>query len=152
MDPIVVGIVAVYLLGMLAVGWWSSGRIQNNDDFMVAGRRLGPFMLAATLAATEVGGGSSLGVSEKAYGSWGLSAAWYVLAMAITFVVLAWVSPHLRKTGVRTVPEGMRKRYGRTNGMVSALILILPMVGLTAIQLMATATVLSVMTGLDYAP
>ncbi|MDP6933447.1 MAG: sodium:solute symporter family protein, partial [Myxococcota bacterium] len=151
MDPIVVAIVVIYLLGMLGVGWWSSRNIRDNDDFMVAGRRLGPLMLAATLAATEVGGGSSLGVSEKAYGSWGLSAAWYVLAMALTFVVLAWVAPHLRKTGVRTVPEGLRLRYGRANGLLGALILILPMVGLTAIQLMASATVLSVMTGMGYA-
>lgn len=150
MDLVVVSIVVVYLLGMLAVGWWSARTIRDNDDFMVAGRRLGPLMLAATLAATEVGGGSSLGVSEKAYGAWGLSAAWYVLAMAITFVVLAWVAPHLRSTMVRTVPEGLRLRYGRGNGLLGVLILILPMVGLTAIQLMASATVLSVMTGMNY--
>ena len=151
MDPIVLTIVIVYLLAMLGVGWWSARRISSNDDFMVAGRRLGPFMLAATLAATEVGGGSSLGVSEKAYGEWGLSAAWYVLAMAITFVALSFVAPKLGRTMVRTVPEGMRLRYGRANGLLSALILILPMVGLTAIQLMASATVLSVMTGMGYA-
>jgi len=149
-DPVVITIVIAYLLAMLGVGWWASRKIESNDDFMVAGRRLGPFMLAATLAATEVGGGSSLGVSEKAYGEWGLSAAWYVLAMAITFVALSLIAPHLRKTMVRTVPEGMRLRYGRGNGLLSALILILPMVGLTAIQLMASATVLSVMTGMAY--
>jgi SSS family solute:Na+ symporter len=152
MDPIVVTIVVLYLAGMLALGWWSSQRIQDKDDFLVAGRRLGPLMLAATLAATEVGGGSSLGVSEKAYGAWGLSAAWYVLAMAITFIVLAWIAPHLRQTGVRTVPEGLERRYGRGTSLLSAVILILPMIGLTAIQLMASATVLSVMTGLGYAP
>jgi len=150
-DPIVLAIVATYLTGMLALGWWTSKRIESNDDFLVAGRRLGPLMLAATLAATEVGGGSSLGVSEKAYGEWGLSAAWYVLAMAITFVVLAWIAPHLRRTEVRTVPEGLTRRFGRATGLVSAVMLILPMVGLTAIQLMASATVLSVMTGLGYA-
>ena len=57
MDLVVVGIVVVYLLGMLAVGWWSARTIRDNDDFMVAGRRLGPLMLAATLAATEAAGG-----------------------------------------------------------------------------------------------
>ena len=70
--------------------------------------------------------------------------------MAITFVALAWVAPHLRSTMVRTVPEGLRLRYGRANGLLGVLILILPMVGLTAIQLMASATVLSVMTGMNY--
>jgi len=150
MDPVVVTIVALYLLGMLAIGWWSSRRIQANDDFMVAGRRLGPFMLAGTLAATEVGGGSSLGVAEKAYGAWGLSAAWYVLAMAITFIALTFVAPRLRREGVKTVPEYFRRRYGSANGLVTAIVLILPMIGLTAIQIMASATVLSVMTGMSY--
>ena len=62
----IVAIVVVYLLGMHAVAYWASRRIKGNEDFMLAGRRLGPFMLAGTLAATEVGGGSSLGVTEKA--------------------------------------------------------------------------------------
>lgn len=150
MDLLVVTIVTVYLAAMLAVGWLASRRIEKNDDFLVAGRRLGPVMLAGTLAATEVGGGSSLGVAEKAYGEWGLSAAWYVLTMAITFLALTLIAPRLRATGVRTVPESFRLRYGPVNGVVTAVILLLPMIGLTAIQLMASATVLTVMTGLDY--
>jgi SSS family solute:Na+ symporter len=149
-EPIVLGIVGCYLLGMLGIGWWSSQRIVSNDDFMVAGRRLGPWLLAGSLAATEVGGGSSLGVSEKAFGEWGLSAVWYVLAMAVTFGALAFVAPRLRLTGVRTVPEYFRQRYGRGNGLLTAILLILPMIGLTAVQLIASATVFSVMTGVGY--
>jgi SSS family solute:Na+ symporter len=147
---VIVAIVVVYLLGMHGVAYWASRRIKGNEDFMVAGRRLGPFMLAGTLAATEVGGGSSLGVTEKAYGNWGLSALWYVLAMAVTFVLLSLVAPKLRGAMVKTVPEFFRARYGPKNGLVTALIMIFPMVGLTAIQLMASATILSVMTGLSY--
>ncbi len=150
MQPVVLIIVGIYLLGMLGIGWWSSRRISTNDDFMVAGRRLGPWLLAGSLAATEVGGGSSLGVSEKAFGQWGLSAVWYVLAMAVTFAALAMVAPRLRLTGVRTVPEYFRQRYGRANGLLTAVLLILPMIGLTAVQLIASATVFSVMTGADY--
>lgn len=35
-------VVAVYMLAMLFIGWYSSTRITSNSDFMVAGRRLGP--------------------------------------------------------------------------------------------------------------
>jgi SSS family solute:Na+ symporter len=149
-DLIVTSIVLLYLCGMLGIGWWSSQRIEKNEDFMVAGRRLGPLMLAGTLAATEVGGGSSMGVTEKAFGEWGLSAAWYVLAMALTFLMLMVIAPKLRLSEVKTVPEYFRKRYGRATGLLTAIFLILPMIGLTAIQLMASATVLTVMTGWDY--
>jgi SSS family solute:Na+ symporter len=146
----VVAIVVVYLAAMHGVAWWASRRIKSNEDFMVAGRRLGPWMVAGSLAATEVGGGSSLGVTGKAYGAWGLSAAWYVLALAVTFVLLGLIAPALRAAMVKTVPEFFRARYGPVNGIVTALVLILPLIGLTAVQLMASATILSVMTGLSY--
>jgi len=149
-DFTVVTIVVLYLAAMHGIAFWASRRVRSNDDFMVAGRRLGPFMLAGTLAATEIGGGSSLGVAEKAYGEWGLSACWYILAMAITFVLLGFIAPRLRGALVKTVPEYFRQRYGPKNGLYTALILIFPMIGLTAIQLMASATILSVMSGLSY--
>ena len=64
-NVIVTIIVIVYLLFMLWIGWYSSTKISTNTDFMVAGRRLGPLLMAGTLAATEIGGGSSLGVVQN---------------------------------------------------------------------------------------
>ena len=87
MQTTVVMIVTIYMLGMLWIGFWSSKRISSSTDFMVAGRRMGPVLMAGTLAATEIGGGSSLGVVEKASNlgaaKWGLSASWYILAMGV---------------------------------------------------------------------
>ena len=74
---IVTIIVIVYLLFMLWIGWYSSTKISTNTDFMVAGRRLGPLLMAGTLAATEIGGGSSLGVVQNGMSGYGLSASWY---------------------------------------------------------------------------
>ena len=150
MKTIVLSIVFVYLGIMLFIGWYASKKIKTNEDFMVAGRRLGPIMMAGTLAATEIGGGSSLGVVEKAYGNWGMSASWYVIAMAITFIILAFFSGKLRSALVKTVPEYFRRRYGEAPGIITAVIMILPLVGLTAIQFTASAVVLSVMTGLSF--
>ncbi|OPJ55238.1 sodium:solute symporter family protein [Alkalithermobacter paradoxus] len=150
MNPIALSIVIIYLGIMLYIGWYSSKKIESNEDFMVAGRRLGPIMMAGTLAATEVGGGSSLGVVEKAYGEWGMSSIWYVLAMGVTFVILSFVAPKLRNSLVKTVPEYFRRRYGEAPGFITAIIMILPLIGLTAIQFIASAVVLSVMTGISY--
>ncbi|WP_372368294.1 sodium:solute symporter [Candidatus Uabimicrobium sp. HlEnr_7] len=150
MNTIVITVVVFYLLGMIGIGWYASMKIESNDDFMVAGRRLGPVMMAGTLAATEIGGGSSLGVVEKAYGEWGLSAVWYVLAMAVTFIILSFFAPKLRQSMVKTVPEYFRRRYGNAPGFITALIMMLPLIGLTAAQFIASAVVLQVMTQWDY--
>lgn len=149
-QAVITTIVVIYLLGIVLIGLWASRKIDNNDDFLVAGRKLGPVLLAGGLAATEVGGGATLGVVQKAYGSWGLSALWYVMAMAVAFVVLAYMAPIFRRTAVKTVPEFFRRRYGSKNSLVITLILILPMAGFTAVQIIASATILSVMTGWNY--
>lgn len=154
MQTTVTIIVIIYMFGMLGIGYWSSTRISNSADFMVAGRNMGPILMAGTLAATEIGGGSSLGVVEKAsnLGSsqWGLSAAWYVLAMGLAFVILTFIAPKFRASEVKTVPEYFRRRYGKTAGLFTAITMILPLIGLTAGQFMASATVLAVMLGINW--
>ncbi|MBC7109144.1 MAG: sodium:solute symporter family protein [Methanomassiliicoccales archaeon] len=150
LPAIVYIIVATYLVVLLAIGLYSARLIKTDIDFMLAGRRLGPILIAGTLAATEVGGGSSMGVAQKAFTNWGLSAAWYVLTMAIVFVILAFLAPKLRSTMIATVPEFFNKRYGKANHILTAIVLLLPMIGLTAIQIMASGIVLSILLGIDF--
>src|SRR5699024_2744558 len=143
-------IVLCYLAGMILIGYFASKKIKNDSDFLIAGRTMGPILLAGGLAATELGGGTSIGIVEKAYGEWGLSSIWYIVTMAITFVVLAFVAPILRNVLVKTVPEFFHKRYGEANSVVTTIILILPMVGLAAAQIIASSTILTVMTGWNF--
>lgn len=147
---IVVAIVVVYLLFMLWIGWYSSKKISSNTDFMVAGRRLGPFLMAGTLAATEIGGGSSLGVVQNGMDGYGLSASWYIITMGIAFVILSFIAPKFRAATVKTVPEYFRRRYGKSCGIITSIIMLLPLVGLTAGQFIASAVILSTMLGISY--
>ena len=146
----VTAIVIVYLLFMLWIGWYSSTKITSNTDFMVAGRRLGPFLMAGTLAATEIGGGSSLGVVQNGMSGFGLSASWYITTMGIAFIILSFIAPKFRAATVKTVPEYFRRRYGKECGLITAIIMLLPLVGLTAGQFIASAVILSTMLNIDY--
>jgi SSS family solute:Na+ symporter len=154
MQVTVIVVVVLYMIAMLGVGYYASRRIKSSTDFMVAGRRMGPILMAGTLAATEIGGGSSLGVVEKAsnLGSsqWGLSAAWYVLTMGVAFVILTFIAPKIRATEVKTVPEYFRRTYGTVAGVFTSITMFLPLIGLTAGQFMASATILSVMLGIGW--
>ena len=128
----------------------SSKRIESNTDFVVAGRRLGPVLMAGTLAATEIGGGSSLGVVQQGMESHGLSAAWYIITMGFAFVILTFLAPKFRAAMVKTVPEYFRRRYGKSSGVITALIMFVPLIGLTAGQFIASSVILSTMLNLDY--
>lgn len=143
-------VVILYLLIMLFIGWYSSTRITSNTDFVVAGRRLGPLLMAGTLAATEIGGGSSLGVVQNGMSGFGLSASWYIITMGIAFVILSFLAPKFRGATVKTVPEFFRRRYGKASGLITAIIMFLPLIGLTAGQFIASAVILSTMLGINY--
>ena len=143
-------IVVFYQLLMLFIGWYSSKKITSNTDFMVAGRRLGPFLMAGTLAATEIGGGSSLGVVQQGMQNHGISAAWYIITMGFAFVILTFLAPKFRAATVKTVPEYFRRRYGKSAGLVTAIIMLLPLIGLTAGQFIASSVILSTMLGISY--
>ena len=64
LDLLVIGF---YLLFMLLVGVWFVKRIKNTDDYYVAGRTLGPLVLAATVCATIIGGSAMMGRAGIAY-------------------------------------------------------------------------------------
>jgi len=53
--------VIAYMIAMLAIGAYASRYIKSTTDFLLAGRRLGILLAAATLAATHYGGGFVLG-------------------------------------------------------------------------------------------
>jgi SSS family solute:Na+ symporter len=146
---IVVIIMVIYMAAMIGIGIYARSKIKNTEDYHLAGRRLGVLMTAGTLAATEIGGGSSVGVASKAYGDWGLSAGWYVVAAGIGILLVSFVAPAMRRSMATTVPEVIGRRYGVASQTISAALGALALVALTAVQITATATIISTLSGLS---
>lgn len=148
---IILSIIIAYLLFMVGIGFYSSKTaIKSSTDYLIAGRRLPWYLLIGTLAATEIGAGSTLGVCQKAYEEWGFGAVWYIWTMAISFLIVAFIAPRLRRSEVSTVPEFFLQKYGKANHIITSIIMFLPLIGLTAVQMIATATIFHSLTGLDY--
>lgn len=142
-------IVLAYLVGMLLVGFIVGKlKIKNSSDYMVAGRRMGLFMVAFSLSANNVGGGSTTGLAAKAFDSWGMSAVWYVLAASIAMIPLAFFAPKIRKTMAVTIPEVVQRRFGKTASTFSAVLNILALFCLTSSQIAASGSVVSTLTGI----
>ena len=144
----VVVIMIAYMAGMIGIGLYARTKVKNGSDYHLAGRRLGVLMMAGTLAATEIGGGSSVGVAAKAYGDWGLSAGWYVVAAGIGILLVSFVAPAMRKAMAVTVPEVIGRRYGKASEVITASLSSVASVALGAVQITATATIVSTLTNL----
>lgn len=143
-------IILLYMTIIIGVALYSSKKkVKNSKDFLLAGRSLGPLMMAGTLAATEIGGGSTVGVAAKAYGSWGLSAGWYVICAGIGIFLVSFVAPYLRKSMATTVPEIMERRYGRLSHIITTTLSIVALFVAAAVQVISTSTIISVVTGIS---
>lgn len=142
-------IVAAYLIGMLLVGFIVGKlNIKDSSDYMLAGRRMGLFMVAFSLSANNIGGGSTTGLAQKAFGAWGMSAVWYVLAASIAMIPLAYFAPKIRKTMAVTIPEVVGRRFGKTSSTFTAVLSVLSLFCLTSSQIAASGTVVATLTGI----
>lgn len=140
---------SLYMVGLFSIGYLTNKlTIKSSHDYMLAGRRMGVFMVAASLSANNIGGGSTTGVAAKAFSGWGLSAAWYVLAAAIAMVPLAYFAPKIRKTMAVTIPEVVNRRFGNAAGTFTAVLNVISLFCLTASQIMAAGSVVSALTGI----
>jgi len=87
---------ALYMAGMLAIGWWAYKRTSDLDDYMLAGRGLKPGVAALSAGASDMSGWLLMGLPGALYVN-GLFEAW----IAIGLTVGAWlnwkfVAPRLR--------------------------------------------------------
>ena len=124
-------------------------KVKNSEDFHLAGRSLGPLMMAGTLAAAEIGGGSTVGVAQRAYSSWGLSAGWYVVCAGIGIFLVSFVAPFLRRSMATTVPEIVARRYGMPSHIITTLLSLLTLFVATAAQVKATSAIIGTVSGGD---
>lgn len=141
----------VYSAGLAALGLWVARYVRGTADFFVAGRRLSSPLLFATLLASNIGAGTTVGVTGLAYEE-GVSAWWWIGSAGLGSLVLAyWVGPRIWRLsaehGFYTAGDYLEYRYGPgVRGVVAALIWV-GTLAILAAQLIAGAAVLHVVAG-----
>ncbi|WP_309081217.1 sodium:solute symporter [Zhihengliuella sp.] len=148
MDIINSSIVAVYLAAMLLFGWWGKSRTKNTSDYLVAGRRLGPFVYTGTMAALVLGGASTVGGVGLGY-QYGISGAWLVIAIGSGVLILSlFFAPRLQRLKIYTVSQMLSLRYGsRRATQASSVVMLAYTLMLCATSTSAYATVFVVLFG-----
>ena len=137
-------IVLAYMVGMMIIGYVVGKiNITGSADYLVAGRRMGLFMVAFSLSANNIGGGSTTGLAQKAFGAWGISAIWYVLAASLAMIPLAYFAPKIRKTMAVTIPEVVGRRFGKLSSNFTAVLSVLSLFCLTSSQIGASGAVIN---------
>ncbi|GAB3541670.1 sodium:solute symporter [Arthrobacter tecti] len=149
MEFLNIAIVALYLASMLAFGWWGKSRTKNTSDYLVAGRRLGPFLYTGTMAAVVLGGASTVGGVGLGY-QFGISGMWLVVAIGTGVLVLSlFFAPTIQRLKIYTVSQMLTLRYGHEATKVAGIVMLAYTVVLCATSTGAYATIFVVLFGLE---
>lgn len=108
--------IAIYMIGMLVIGYVAYRRTSNLTDYMLGGRNLGPAVTALSAGASDMSGWLLMGLPGAMYLS-GLSSGWIVLGLcAGAYLNWLYVAPRLRTyTEVAnnsiTIPDYFENRF-----------------------------------------
>lgn len=115
-------VIAGYFAILLGVTWWSVKRNKDTaDDYFLAGRHLGWWIIGASIFASNIGSEHLVGLAGSGCTD-GVAMAHYELH-AWCLLVLAWVLvPFYIRSKVYTMPEFLEKRFSPTARWVLSII------------------------------
>lgn len=117
--------IAVYLIGMLVIGYLFSKNNKSNEDFYLGGRKMGPIVTAMSAEASDMSSWLLMGLPGVAYLTGIADAAWTAIGLAIgTYLNWLLVSRRLRRYSSNinaiTVPDFFSKRYHDDKNIINA--------------------------------
>ncbi|SDS34083.1 solute:Na+ symporter, SSS family [Brevibacterium siliguriense] len=116
-------VVIIYLAAMVGFGVWGRFKAHNQEDFLVAGRRLGGLLYTGTMSAVVLGGASTIGGVGLGYTA-GLSGMWLVFSIGLGIIALSlFFAPKIQKLEIYTVSQMLELRYGKGSRFVSGAIM-----------------------------
>src|SRR5947209_9851056 len=115
-------IIGLYFTLLLTVAWWVARRNRDTpDDYFLAGRNLGWFLVGASIFASNIGSEHVVGLAGAGATS-GVALAHYELH-AWCLLVLGWVFvPFYSRALVYTMPEFLGRRFSPTARWVLSVI------------------------------
>lgn len=141
------GIVVLYLLGMVGVGYWGYRRSESLEDYLVAGRNIPLWMYVPVMSAVILGGASTIGGGGLGY-QYGISGAWLVvwLGLGVAAVGLL-ISTELANLKAYTLGEVLERRFDTYSGTIGAAIAGVYALTIAITQVISIGTVLSALFG-----
>lgn len=141
--------IVLYLAATFSLAAVAHRRIDDLEDYVVAGRRLGLPLAAATLLATWFGAGTLLAAADEVHRV-GLSGATLDPLGAGLCLILAgaFMASRLWNMKLTTMSDLFARRFDRRIEALSALLMIPPYFGWLAAQFMAVAGMLDLFFGL----
>lgn len=157
-DVLMIVTIAVYMIGMVAIGIYYTNKNKSADDFYLGGRRLGPFVTAMSAEASDMSSWLLMGLPGVALATGIAEAFWTALGLAIgTYLNWLIVAKRIRVYSERleanTIPDFFSNRFRDRSGMITAaaaIIIIVFFVPYTASGFAAVGKLFNSLFGVNY--
>jgi len=146
-QEIIVGAVVVYMVFCVVTGLWAMRRTHNSSDFFIAGRGLGPIVVALALFSSTLSGFGFVGGPGLVY-SIGVSSFWMVVISSTGYAIgFFLVAKRIRMIAELrdciSLPDIVAARYGsQAVRFMIAITIVLGVMGYLATQILAMAVVM----------
>lgn len=145
-------VIALYIAGMIGIGFYAKSKAKTESDFLVAGRRLGPLLYSGTMAAVVLGGASTIGGVGLGY-EYGISGMWLVFAIGCGILLLSFgFASKINRLRVYTVSQMLELRYGPGASLVSGIVMWAYTLMLAVTSTIAYGTIFGVLFDLGKVP
>lgn len=141
-------IVAAYFAVVLGIGLLARRQVSSSIDFFLSGRSLPAWVTGLAFVAANLGAVEIMGMSANG-AQYGMATAHYFWVGAVPAMLFLGVvmMPFYYGSGVRSVPEFMRKRFGTGAHLVNALSFAIAQLLIAGINLFLLATIVNRLLG-----
>jgi len=139
-----------YLIIILLVGVYAGRKVKSIEDFSVAGRKFSYLIVFATLSASFIGGGFSMGNAEKVF-LFGIANVFALWGFSLKEILVAqFIAPKMGKySNAISVGDIMGQHYGKFAQVITGILSVVVCGGIMGAQVGAMGYIFNVFMGLD---
>jgi cation/acetate symporter len=143
-------IIGATFVAYYGISYYMKSRVKGTDDYMVAGRTIGPFVNGSAVSATWESLATFMGVIALMITvQIPFLAVWTNFLLSIPLIVILY-GQTLRRLGSYTPATFCKDRYGSTMSVVMALLIVFVMLMYALGQFIGLAQIAEILFGWDY--
>ena len=142
-------VIALYLAGMTALGYYFMKRESGADDFFKGGGRIPWWAAGISIYATMLSAITYMAYPAKAYATDWTYYPMLVTILIVSFPVIRYYLPFFRRLNVTTAYEYLEQRFNAATRLMASALFIIFMVARMALVLYLPSLALTAVTGID---
>jgi SSS family solute:Na+ symporter len=142
-------VLIVYLLSLVAMGFYFSRREKTTQDFFLAGRRIPWWAAGLSIFGTQLSAITFMAIPAKAYSTNWIQFIFNMGIIAMAPLIVYCFLPFYRRLNVTTAYEYLEKRFNVVIRLIGSILFIIFQIGRIGIVLLLPSLALSVVTGIN---